>query len=314
MLVPMNAAMSAQSVCEPDPVTVSRCLRLTARPVPTREPHGIGAHPPAEQVAGGSRSLGLSGGATRARGACFVAVAGALLLAGCLSEKTRRCHHEMGGAQEIVAQTQSESLESVNASIGAVEGALAACSAAGRDSEVEELQKAKKQLTEHRDRLERRGPKRQRSPRTAEELATLVAQGDPSCPRGQAYRDRESGKQIRCVGRHVVEMTRTEIEALYRKQGYRVTGEETPPRVRAEYGADIQVFQFRSGGASELPECVELFPAPGISWQEAVARATGARPDKLDGAKTIRTSRGNLALDVVDSEKKVVARIGNCGT
>ena len=160
MLVPMKAAMSAQSVCEPDPMAKSWCLRLTACLLPTRGPHAFGALQARERVASGSSCPGLAGAATRGRRAWFVAVAGALLLAGCLSEKTRRCHHEMGGAQEIVARTQSESLESVNASIGAVEGALAACSAAGRDSEVEELQKAMKQLTEHRDRLGRRGPKR----------------------------------------------------------------------------------------------------------------------------------------------------------
>ncbi len=245
-------------------------------------------------------------------GRVLVAAGLVSVLGACWNAETRRCHAEMTAAQEIVARTEDDSLESVGESISAVQRALAACIKADRDHEIEELTKAKEQLELHRGRLAERGARRSRKEVSAEELKRLLAEGDPSCPRGQAYVERGSGKQVRCSGRLVIEMTRAELAAYYERRGFKVTVGDVTHQLRAEYGAQLEVFSFSGANADARVKCVELYPAPGVSWQEAVARATGVQPARLEPGKDVRTTRGALRLEVEESSKKVVARIGAC--
>ena len=85
---------------------------------------------------------------------------------------------------------------------------------------------------------------------------------------------------------------------------------DTPPTVRAEHGAELFVFTFDQPNAGA--KCLLLYPAPDIPWREAVGRATGMRLDKIKNGGTISAKRGDLALNVEDTDKKQLARIGDC--
>ena len=251
-------------------------------------------------------------GMENSRRLIFALAAGAMQLA-CLSEKTKDCHRQMTASQQIVAKTDGASLSSLQSSILAVDQALAACVAAERESEVGELRKARKELSDHRGRLEQRPKKKAKKKLSAEELKALLKRGDPDCPLGQAYKHPESGKEIRCTGSLLIEMTRAEVTRHFERRGFRVTKEEPGHRLRVEYGAELYLIAFASSELGARAKCVTLFPVPGMSWQEAVARATGVRPDKLKERNGVLvTRRGELHLAVEESEQKLVARIGQC--
>jgi hypothetical protein len=55
-----------------------------------------------------------------------------------------------------------------------------------------------------------------------------------------------------------------------------------------------------------------IYPRPDISWQETVARLTGTSPEKLKPGGTVKTASQTLPLAVEDTEKKVLARLGDC--
>jgi hypothetical protein len=100
------------------------------------------------------------------------------------------------------------------------------------------------------------------------------------------------------------------VKAYFGARNYKITVSDAPTRVRAEFGAELLVFTFdkADGGA----KCLELYPAPGIPWREAVGRAVGGRLEKLKNGGTVSTQRGELALNVEDTDKKQVAKIGDC--
>jgi len=58
---------------------------------------------------------------------------------------------------------------------------------------------------------------------------------------------------------------------------------------------------------------VTLYPAPGVPWDEATARVTGAAPDKLKRGTPIKAERGELPLRVDEGANKLIIRIGTCG-
>ncbi|MCE7894986.1 MAG: hypothetical protein DYH12_35650, partial [Sorangiineae bacterium PRO1] len=60
--------------------------------------------------------------------------------------------------------------------------------------------------------------------------------------------------------------------------------------------------------------CLRIQPPPEQSWQEAVARATGARPDKLELGGTVATTRGKLALSADADAGTGTVRLGDCGS
>jgi hypothetical protein len=101
------------------------------------------------------------------------------------------------------------------------------------------------------------------------------------------------------------------VKAYFDARHYKLTVTDAPPRVRAEFGAELFVFTFDQPAAGA--KCLELYPAPNIPWREAVGRATGTRLDKLKNPGTITAKRGELALHVEDTENKRLARIGDCG-
>ncbi|MBM4363313.1 MAG: hypothetical protein FJ104_11575 [Deltaproteobacteria bacterium] len=235
-----------------------------------------------------------------------------LVVAGCSAE-TKHCHEVMTTAQAEVAKVDSKSEESVRASLTAVEGAIAACQAASRGQEVQQLTQAKNQLSGHLTYLEKRAARPAEKARTPEELARVLRDGDPACPRGQAYRPKGADREVRCTGPQPVDMTRDRAARYLEERGFTVRRTDDPPELRAEHGAELLVFRHASSAPDAAPRCVLLYPPPGMSWQEAAARVTGVPPQKLDKATTVRAERGQIPMKVEDTEKKVRVDLGDCG-
>jgi hypothetical protein len=104
------------------------------------------------------------------------------------SEETRRCQSLMTTAQGIVNKVDGKDRASVETSLAAVETARAACEKAGRNTEQDELVKAKNELQAHLDYMKRKASQPPPTKQTAEQIAELVKNGDPGCPKGQLYR------------------------------------------------------------------------------------------------------------------------------
>jgi hypothetical protein len=243
------------------------------------------------------------------RVASAVVVTGACLAAiGCESAASRACSNEYAASQQKVLQVDPKSSDSVRSSLDAVNVALAACKAAQRNDAVDNLVKARNDLSAQRDALERRArrkPKRDLSP---DEVARLEKEGDPSCPKGQTYH-LENKKAVKCTGAQLVEMPREDVKRYFDERGYR-TNDVPPNGVRVERGAEQYRFTYPSGAAADRPSCVVLVPPHGMPWKEALARATGKHPEKLEATGSIAAQQGELPYTV--DEKNVVVRIGSC--
>jgi len=227
---------------------------------------------------------------------------------GCESAATRVCSSEYAASQQKVLQVDSKSADSVRASLDAVKTALAACKSAHRNDEVDNLVKARNELGAQLEALEKRAQKKPRRDLSPEELARLEKEGDPTCPKGQTFR-LEDKKEVKCTGPQLVEMPREDVKRYYDERGYRV--KDTPANtVTIERGAEKYTFTYPSAAATDRPSCVVLVPPQGMPWQEALSRATGKHPDKLEPKGTIKATQGELSYTV--DEKNVVLRIGNC--
>jgi hypothetical protein len=218
----------------------------------------------------------------------------------------------MTSAQDIVKNVDARDKTSVEKSLVAVDMALTACEQAGRNTERDELARAKNELRAHLDSLDRRANRPPPKTRTPEEIAQLVANGDPDCPKGQAYKDKDSKKEIRCIGALPVDMNWSKAEGYFRHRGFKVTSTDTPPVLKAEYGAELFVFTYAAPKDSNPPKCLVLYPAPDITWEEATSRATGTPPSRLKKGGTVHTDHGEIPLRVDEGESKLIVRLGDC--
>jgi hypothetical protein len=223
------------------------------------------------------------------------------------------CHERMSSAQAIVAQVDGKSITSVQASLAAVEEARAACEKAKLGPEREQLLKAKNELSGQLDLLQLRARRKKQAAPSAEELARLAKSGDPSCPKGQAYKPRGSAAEVRCTGPQIVEMSAEDLKAYYGDRRFKITSQEAPAEVRAELGSEMYVFSFDKLGDA-APRCVTAFAAPGLSWQEVTSRLTGVSPERLKLDETVKSGARELNLKVEHATDKPTIRLGNCVT
>ena len=230
-----------------------------------------------------------------------------MLIGGCA--ENRRCRAERDRAQELVKAMDSKSTDSLRTAVAALTSAIAACDAAKMGADKNQLIEAKNQIGAHLTHLEMRAKRKSEKP-SPEELRKLEQEGDPSCPKGQGYKQAGS-KEIRCTGPQLVDMNRKAANDYFLSRKYRITETEGPPRLRAEQGAEVYVFTYDTPETG--PKCLELYPIPGVTLPEAVGRATGARLEKLKSGGTVKTGRGEAALLFEESDKKMVAKIGSCG-
>ena len=240
-------------------------------------------------------------------------VLAAALALGCESAEVKECLKQYEQTQAIVYKVDAGASESVAQSLKAVEATLALCKKAERHKEVAELTSAKNQLSAQLTAIEKRAARRKRPKHKPDELAQLEKRGDPKCPKGQAYRHKELGKEIKCIGPQVADMSFGQAKDYFSERNYSIQTTDQPATLKAEYGSERYVFDYEAPNDTKPPKCLTLYPAPGVPWDEATARATGAAPDKLKRGTPIKAERGELPLKVDDSPNKLIIRIGNCG-
>lgn len=236
--------------------------------------------------------------------------AGVAFAGGCKDQATVECHSQLEAAQATVKKVDAASADSVRTALDSVERALAACRTAKRSSEADELIGARNELRAHLVALERRANRKKRAKPSPAELEEYSKKGDPSCPKGMAYKAEGSDRQIRCIGPQPVRMTLAVAREHYTGRGFRVTATEHPPTLKAEYGAELMVFAYDA--ATAAPRCLTLYPAPQMPWQEAVARATGAQLPKIKKDVPVPLPDGEVPLRVEESSDKLIIRLGNC--
>src|SRR5215471_15170340 len=162
----------------------------------------------------------------------FVLAAALLsLLASCRDE--RRCHEEMTNAQGVVNGIDSKSIDSLKGAVTVLETAIAACEKAKLGDERSKLLEAKNQIGAQLALLERKAAKKKGPTLTAAELEQVQKDGDPSCPKGQAYRHAGVEKEIRCTGPQLIDMSMDQVKQYFTARNYTLTVTDAPPRVRA---------------------------------------------------------------------------------
>ncbi len=226
--------------------------------------------------------------------------------------QSRACRSQFESAQGVVMNVKSDSTDSLRGALSALDAAILACEQAELGHEKSELQKARNQIGAHLEVLERRAARKKKAKPTPEQIAELVKNGDPTCPKGQAYLHGTAKKEIRCTGPQLIELGFEDVKEYFAERRYKITTSDAPPAVKAEFGAELYVFTFAKPNDVQGARCVAIYPAPGISWEELVSRLTGVGPEKLKAGQPIKGARGPLPLKVENTENKVVARVGNC--
>lgn len=229
----------------------------------------------------------------------------------CKSESVRNCQREFQNAQVIV-QEKSAQPDGLDASIAAIDLALMACKTAGRDDETKQLQSARNKLADHLQTVRERATRSKRAKLAPAEMDALVREGDPDCPRGMAYNLEGTSRTVKCTGLPPIRMNWKHVVDYYSKRGYRVTTADSPATVRAERGAELNVFTFSGRDDPSPAKCMTIYPEPNVTWQEAVARVTGAALPKLKLGSAVQIADGKLALHVDEGKDKLVITLGDC--
>ncbi len=229
----------------------------------------------------------------------------------CNRAEKQACRDAYAATQTAIDDT-AKTPESFDQTLTKVRATLATCRTAGLDQEVEQLAAVEKALAEQRDRVEKasgRAPKKTLSP---EEIGRLEKAGDPSCPKGQAYKHQQTGKEIRCTGPQPIGMGWSTAVAYFQSRDFSVKPKDDPNVLALEHGAELLLFSYARPQDPGPPVCVKIYPPPGASWQEAVSRTTGAAPGTLVKGGTVKTPAGDLRVDVTESATELVVRIGRC--
>lgn len=279
--------------------------------------HMAGTRSAKERATGGA----LGGSSARSERLAWggVALGVAAALGGCKSPESQRCSQLYESSQQVVLGIDGSSLESVGESLAAVTEALEACKQAGRGGEVKELEKAHRQIQAQHDALEQRAQRKKRPQMSPEELAELEKKGDPKCPRGQGYEHHQNKKLIRCTGPQMVEMPWPHAQSYFESRGYKKVSDAPVAAgggavLRMEYGAESFTFHYpRAEDPKAVPTCLVVMGAPGVPWQEVVARATAAHPARLEVDQPVRVGSRSLALTVVERDRQAHVRLGECG-
>lgn len=237
-----------------------------------------------------------------------------LLQLGCDDGKVKACHSAMEKSQASLLAMDNQSRVDVEGALGDIEAALAACKAAKRETETNDVLDAKRTLTAHLTALDKRAAEPQREKATPEELLQLEKAGDPGCPSGQAYQNPNTKKTIRCTGKALASMSWDAASEHLAKRGFTIAvNEQADPRIIAELGAERYVFTFASGERS-LARCVEATGRPGVPWEEVATRLTSVPMNKLDSGGKIVLGGVERALRVEGDAAQWTVFVGDCAS
>lgn len=241
---------------------------------------------------------------------CGVTVAmlfGLTATAACESSEAKQCRAQYLATHALLDSVDVDDFKSVEQGLETVKSTTTACKAAGLTDELEQLAKVEAKLQSNFDYLRTHGTPKKLS---AEALAQLVEEGDPNCPKGQAYKPKASEQQIKCTGPKLVDMNWQQARAFFERRGFKFS--ESGSSLKAEYGSESYTFEYDKPNDDKPARCVRVFAAPGISWQESVARLTGSPPHRLKEGQPVATSRGKLPLAHTPDTTQAIYRIGHC--
>ncbi|MGC4092578.1 MAG: hypothetical protein QM756_32800 [Polyangiaceae bacterium] len=175
---------------------------------------------------------------------------------------------------------------------------------------MEQLTNARRELASHLEVLAERAGKQKRNKPSAAEVEELIKKGDVSCPKGMAYKAEGSDKQIKCIGPQPVRMNFAKARDYYKSLGFHLTPSDSPPTLRAEFGAELLVFTFATSNDPAPAKCLMYYPPPQIPWQEAVARLTGAQLNRIKRDAPVPLPDGDVPLRVDETQSKLVVYLG----
>jgi hypothetical protein len=230
-----------------------------------------------------------------------------LTLGACQSKDETNCRSQYLASHVLVSDVDTNDLESVESTLKAVDESLAVCQRAVLQEEIEQLKGAKRKLESHHGYLVQRQAKRELTP---EELAKVVANGDPRCPRGQSYTSKKSPQKIRCTGPQVIQMNWAEVREHFASRGFKLA--DTGATLSAEFGSESYRYSFKKREDSEAAPCVVVYSQPGIAWQETVARVTGLPPRRLKEGQPVTLGDRQIAFKVTGDETQAVLTFGEC--
>lgn len=230
-----------------------------------------------------------------------------LPLTGCQSAEVKECRDKYLETHASVASVDTNDLATVERTLSLVEANLATCRSANLGEESTQLATAKRKLETHLSLLRQR---ESHKPLTPEEIDNLVKNGDADCPRGQAYLHKQGGKKIRCVGPQIVSMSLKDARAYFGGRGYKI--HERPNGIKAELGAESYIFEYPPDTPEVPARCLSVFAIPGISWQEAASRVTGAKPSRLRIGTPIRLGDRDVPYTVDEDPIQAILHLGEC--
>ncbi len=240
-------------------------------------------------------------------------IAALTVLVGCKGEEKAQCQAMFEEAQKSIKVVKTRDIDDLRRVDGELAGAASKCEEAGVDQAITELGKAREEIAKQIDRIEKYGNTGKRAKLTEDELARLVKDGDPKCPKGQAYKHQASGKEIRCAGPLPIEMGRAQAEQYFLDRDYKIRPIDDPNTLKLEHGGELLLLEFKREEDPDPAKCVTIYPPPQQSWQEAISRFSGKNPALLRKGGSLQTKSGKMDIDVEQGKDKLVVRIGDCG-
>jgi hypothetical protein len=224
----------------------------------------------------------------------------------CQPAEVKECRDKYLLTHAEVGAVNMNELDSVEQALGAVETNLALCEKAKLADESKQLTLAKRKLESQAVYLRRNANRKEL---TVEEIDELVKQGDPSCPKGQSYQYKKTGKKVRCTGSQILAMHQKEAKAHFAGRGFRV--HELASGIKAELGSESYAFDYGAGPDARAT-CVVVFSQAGIAWQETVTRVSGVMPQRLKEGTPLTLGGEEIPYTLEADPIQAILRFGSC--
>lgn len=228
---------------------------------------------------------------------------------GCESADVKLCRSQYLQAYAEVAAVDTSELESVEKALGLVNSTFEICDRAGLGEEKKQLTVARNKLESHQTYLQRQSTQKKLTP---DELAKLVKQGDPDCPKGQSYTYQKAGGKVRCTGAQIADMNWKQANEYFGQRGFKLTRDGG--KFKAESGSESYNYTFAQADDPGPAKCLVVFAPAGIAWEETASRITGERPSRLKRNEPIKTSRGMVPLAIEEDAVQAILRLGDCSS